>query len=277
MAKTNSSKETTSILNNPKVQISLVVLLVMASFVIGSLFTKIQLLEKNGAKTTQGTGATTGTNPQPAQAEIGIDQIKDAFNTAVVKFGDANGKLVALEISDPSCPYCHIAGGKNSELNSQSDQFKLVADGGTYLAPVPELKKLVDSGDAAFALIYSPGHGSGEMGMKALYCAFEMDKFWEADELIMSNAGYDLMNSIVKNDKTKSGVVADFLASVVDSGSMKSCLDSGKYDSQLGVETNLASSLGVNGTPGFFINTTNFAGAYGFDAMQSAVDTALGK
>jgi protein-disulfide isomerase len=271
MEKTSSSKKTFSILNNQIVQLVLIVMLVVAAFMIGSLVSKVKTLEKGTGTTTQATGTTA----QPAQPKVDIAQIKSAFGKATIKFGDGNGKLTILEVSDPSCPYCQIAGGMNSELNSQSDQFKLVADGGTYVAPVPEIKKLVDQGQASFALIYSPGHGNGEMGMRALYCAFEMGKFWEADALIMSSAGYNLMNNTVKNDKTKSGAVADFLSSVVDSNKMKTCIDSGKYDSQLSSEPSLASSIGISGTPGFYINTTLFAGAYSFKDMQSIVDAAL--
>jgi len=274
MEKHSSSKKISSILNNQIVQIALVIVLVVAAFVIGSLLTKVQMLEKNVGKSAQGTETTTGANQQPQQPKIELAQIKDVVNKAAIKFGDGNEKLVILEVSDPSCPYCQIAGGKNKELNT--GQFKLVADGGTYLAPVPEIRKLVDQGKASFALIYFPGHGSGEMGMKALYCAFEMRKFWEVNDLIMSNTGYNLMNNTVKNDKTQSGVLADFLGSVINASNMKSCLDSGKYDSQLTADMGLASSVGVNGTPGFYINTTNFAGAYGYDAMEPVINAALG-
>lgn len=276
MEKTNSTKKTSSILNNQIVQLVLIVMLVASAFMTGSLLTKVRTLEKNGVGTVQGTGTTAGTVQPPAKPKIELAQVQAAFNKTVVKFGDGKGKLTILEISDPSCPYCQIAGGKNSELNTQSGQFKLVADGGTYVAPVPEIRKLVDSGKASFALIYSPGHGNGEMGMKALYCAFEKGKFWEANDLIMSGAGYTLMNDTVKNDKTKSGVVADFLASVVNASTMKSCLDSGKYDAQLSTDKSTASSIGVSGTPGFYVNATNFAGAYSFKDMETAVNAALG-
>lgn len=276
MVKNSSNKNALSILNNQIVQLVLVLMLIAAAFMIGSLLTKVQTLEKNVGKTAQGTGTTTDANQQPAKPIIELAQIKDSFNKATIKFGDGKEKLVILEISDPSCPYCQIAGGKNKELNTQSGQFKLAEDGGPYLAPVPEIKKLVDQGKASFALIYSPGHGSGEMGMKALYCAFEKGKFWEANNLIMSNAGYNLMNNTVKNDKTQSGAIADFLGSVTDSSSMKSCLDSGKYDSQLSTDASLASSIGVSGTPGFFINATNFAGAYSYKDMEPVVNAALG-
>jgi len=276
MDKNSSNKKISSILGNSIVQIVVAVLFVVAAFMIGSLWTKVQMLEKGSGKTTQGIGATTDATQQTAAPKITISQVKDAFNKATIKFGDGKGKLVILEISDPSCPYCQIAGGKNKELNAESGQFKLVEDGGAYLAPVPEIRKLVDQGKASFALIYSPGHGAGEMGMKALYCAFEKGKFWEANDLIMSNAGYNLMNNTVKNDKTQSGAVATFLSSAVDPSSMKACLDSGKYDSQLTTDTALATSVGVQGTPGFFLNDTNFAGAYSFKDMGSVVNAALG-
>jgi protein-disulfide isomerase len=37
----------------------------------------------------------------------------------------------------------------------------------------------------------------------------------------------------------------------------------------------LGQSLGVSGTPGFFVNDTNFAGAYSFTDMESIVTSAL--
>lgn len=218
------------------------------------------------------------TAPQvPQQPTVTLNQIKDAFGKAQIKFGDVNKKLVVLEIADPSCPFCQIAAGKNGALNKQvGDRFTLVADGGTYLAPVPELQKLVESGQAAFAWIYFPGHGAGEMGTKAMYCANEKGKFWAVHDLLMSAKGYDLLNNTVKNDKSKSGEVADFLQPAIDSSSMKACLDSGKYDSRLKDDMALAQSLGVSGTPGFYLNATPFTGAYSYKDMESAVKTALG-
>jgi protein-disulfide isomerase len=179
-------------------------------------------------------------------------------------------------VADPSCPYCSASSGKNPALNNQiGPQFKLVSDGGTYVAPVEEMKKMVDSGQAGYAYIYFPGHRNGDMAMKALYCADEKGKFWQAHDLLMAEAGYNLINNTVLNDKTKSGELAEFLKSAVAVADMKSCLDSGKYDSVLSADTSLAQTLGVQGTPGFFVNTTPFAGAYSWTDMKSAVDAAL--
>jgi protein-disulfide isomerase len=163
----------------------------------------------------------------------------------------------------------------NPSLNTQvGAQFTLVKDGGAYIAPVLEMKKLVDEGNASFVWLYFNGHGNGELATKALYCAHEKGKFWEAHDLMMTSAGYDLINNVVKNDKAQAGKLIDFLkpANVAD---LKTCLDSGKYDDRLASDMSLAASLGVSGTPGFFVNETNFAGAYSFKDMESVVTSAL--
>lgn len=261
--------------NKNSITYILVGLLVVAAFVIGSLYTRVKTLEKKTTADSTTTPATQG--QQPAATEVTIDQVKEAFDKSLVKFGDGKNKLVFIEVSDPSCPYCHIAAGKNSELNKQAgERFKLVKDGGTYIAPVPEIKKLVDAKKASFAYIYSPGHGNGEMGTKALYCANEKGKFWEVHDKLMTNEGYNLLNNTVQNDKTKSKELVDFLSTVFNASEMKQCLDSGKYDSRLSTDIGLATGLGVQGTPGFFINAKRYAGAYSYKDMETTVQSVLG-
>lgn len=256
------------------------------AIIIGSLMISISILLsggiiKIGAKKPAAQAAAPAASPsaQPAaqQPTVTLAQVKDVFAKSQIKFGDAGKKLVIVEAADPSCPYCHIAAGKNPELNKQAgSRFTLVSDGGTYVAPVPEFLKLVTEDKAAFAWVYTPGHGNGEMGTKALYCANEKGKFWEVHDLLMSSKGYDLLNNTVKNDKTKSSDLADFLKPVFDSASMKACLDSGKYDKRLQDDIALATSLGISGTPGFYLNEKLFAGAYNYTDMEPTVKSALG-
>jgi len=256
----------------------LLVLSIGLAFMVGVLWQKVSNLEKGGTVAGANTTTTTAAQPsQPSQPTVTLDTIKGLFDKDLIKFGDANRKVLFVEVSDPSCPYCHAAGGMNrtayKDLNS--DTFKLVADGGSYVAPVPEIRKLVDAGKASFVYIYSPGHGNGEMGMKSLLCANEKGKFWEAHDLLMSDAGYTLQNTTVQNDKTKSQVMADFLKSVVDPAFLKSCLDSGKYDPRLQADQQISATLGYQGTPDFFANATNYPGAVPWDSMKSVVDAAL--
>lgn len=263
------SSEKTSIFE--KLTPALLVVTVGLSFLVGVLWQKVENLGKGGT-----TNTTQQAQEQTPQVKVSMDQIKGLFDKDVIKFGNKDSKLIFVEASDPSCPYCHIAAGLNSQLNNQvGSQFKLVKDGGAYVAPVEEMKKLVDSGKAAFVWLYFNGHGNGEMGTKAMYCAYEKGKFWQVHDLLMTSTGYDLLNNTVKNDKTQSGKLAEFLKSAMNPVDMKKCLESDKYDNRLSDEMAIGASLGVSGTPGFFVNETNFAGAYSFKDMQSVVDAAL--
>lgn len=259
----------------------MVIISIGLAFMVGVLWQKVTNLEKGG------TAAGAATQQQQANPTVSLDTIKGLFDKDVIKFGDANRKALFVEVADPSCPYCHAASGDDPELNkAMGAQFTLVSEGGSYVAPVKEMRKLVDAGKASFVYIYSPGHGNGEMAMKALYCANEKGKFWEAHDLLMSEEGYKIQNGtdasgktvtspVVGNDKTKSQDLANFLSKAIDPAFMKSCLDGGKYDNRLTSDAQLATTLGIQGTPGFFINSQSFPGAYNYTDMKSAVDSAL--
>lgn len=269
---------------NKKILGIIIFLVAIASFLGGSFLTQLRLQNKVAGEKTESLPT-----PSPAvkQAKgVTLEMIKKAFEKSLVKFGDLNSPLLILEISDPSCPFCHVAAGKNGELNKQIDNsrgrqvFTLVSDGGTYLAPVVEIRKLVEEKKASFAYLYFPGHGNGEMGTKALYCAFKGGKYWEVHDKLMTNKGYDLLNNSVRNDRGKAAELADFLKSVFDQKEMKECLESKDFDEQLKIEEDLGGELMVSasggaGTPGFFINTVFFGGAYNFKEMEPAIKEAL--
>ena len=91
----------------------LLLLTIVLAFVVGVLWQKVSLIEKGGTTTT-----TTGVKA-PVAPTVTIDQIKDLFGKNVIKFGDENRKLLVVEVADPSCPWCHVAAGKNKELLTQ--------------------------------------------------------------------------------------------------------------------------------------------------------------
>lgn len=229
-----------------------------------------------GIQVSAGTG-TTGTTTGGGVVSVTKEQVLALYDVSNgIKFGDNSKKITLLEFSDPSCPYCHIAAGHNTDLNQQvGGQFLVASQGGTYVPPVIEFKKLVDSGEASYMWFYTNGHGNGEMGAKALYCAKDQGKFWEVHDYLYSAAGYALVNDTIQNDKAKSGDLAKALSSYANEGQLKECLESGKYDSRIAEDQAKGAEFGVSGTPGFFVNETSFAGAYSYTEMQSAVDAAL--
>lgn len=256
----------------------MVVLLITGAFLIGRLSAQVEYLKGGSPVVGQQPAAvpTVAQQAAPTKPTVTTDQLKGLFGGKNITFGDKNKKVVFVEFSDPSCPYCHVAGGKNGELNKQiGSQFTLVADGGTYVAPVPEMKKLVDSGKAAFVWLYANGHGNGEIATKALYCAHEKGKFWRVHDKMMTKEGYDLINTTVKNDKSKIGDMATFLSSAMSADDLKKCLESGKYDAKLAEDMKVAGEFGFSGTPSFFVNAQNFAGAYSYADMKSVVEAAI--
>jgi hypothetical protein len=56
--------------------------------------------------------------------------------------------------------------GKESRVDKQVEKDFVTADGGSYEAPVLEMKKLGIKVKLQFAWFYSPGHGAGELALK---------------------------------------------------------------------------------------------------------------
>lgn len=250
-------------------QYAMVVLLVVGAYFLGVYKTKTEMLEK-------GVGAAVQPAQQQAAAEptsVDFEKVKEKFDGKHITFGDKDAKLVFTEVSDPSCPFCHIAAGLHPELNNTSSQFKLVADGGTYVPPVPEIKKLVDEGKAAFLFLYSNGHGNGEVATQLLYCAHEQGKFWEVHDKLMTKAGYDLINDVVRNDATKVGELVDLIGNAANGGALKSCIDSKKYQAQPADDMAFVQSLtGGSGTPTFFVNENIVSGAQPWSAFEPLIN-----
>lgn len=244
----------------------------VGAYFIGVYKTKTEYLEKG-----VGTAAVPA-QQQPVAKPVDIESVNALFaDESNMVFGDRDSDLKFVEFSDTSCPYCHIAAGMNPTLNKEvGTQFTLSTDGGSYVAPVEEIRKLVEDGKAAFLWLYTPGHGNGEMGTRALYCANEKGKFWEAHDLLMSNEGYEINNTTVKNDKTKAPEMAKFLASAVDASFMESCLTSDKYDGRITSDPGVASSFGYGATPTFFINDKVVEGAASWtDGFAPVVEPLL--
>jgi protein-disulfide isomerase len=256
---------------------TLVILLIIFAFFTGYLFFKVQTLEKG--KTANTEQPTQGVQQQQQEkTTVNINEVKKLFSKGFIYFGDAKRKALVVEFTDPSCPYCHIASGSNPELAGQAgEQFKYVSQGGNYNPPTSEIKKLLDQKKISYAVIYENGHGNGELAMQALYCAYEKNKFWEVHNLIYSNAGYELINNTVKNDKTQIPQLVSFLSNVIDSNFLSDCLTNGKYSKSVSRDNQeIAPKLVTPGTPAYIVNENIVSGAQDFkQSVESLINNAL--
>lgn len=223
-------------------------------------------------------------NPTAAQLAAQADQKAPTPTTVdkaiVSKFtgasdrivlGNPNSKNTIVEISDPSCPFCHFASGFNTDLIKQSgrNEFLPTEAGGTYNAPGRRIEELAQRGDIAYVYSYGNGHGNGRLAAEALYCAHERGGFWAVHNKLMSGSGYTLINDTVQNDRTKSAILAKFLTNEIDEKFMTDCLSSSKYESRINRDIAENSQLSFQGTPHFVVNGNIIRGAADFSNMKS--------
>lgn len=122
---------------------------------------------------------TTSTNTIHANLTVGDAPI----------LGDNNAKVTVIIFSDPSCPYCAAAAGKNQQVINYLKQMSP-----NWEPSIPNIiKDYVNTGKAKITFKYYPSHGLGKDAMNIMWCANEQGKFWEIHDVMFDNQ--DKMNN----------------------------------------------------------------------------------
>ncbi|PIY69146.1 disulfide bond formation protein DsbA [Candidatus Roizmanbacteria bacterium CG_4_10_14_0_8_um_filter_39_9] len=232
-------------------QTILVVGLVIASFFIGSLYTKNQFLEKNAGKPAQ--AAAPQQDGQPA-AQAPAGKIKEVSNDERIR-GNKNAKVTLVEYSDFECPFCQKFHPITLELlKTYGDKIRLV-----------------------FRDYPLPFHANAQKEAEAGKCIAELggsDAFWNyADKIFerttSNGTGFDLTN------------LGPLAAEVgVNQQAFQECLDTGKYAKAVKDEMADGNLAGVNGTPTTFVidskgKTQMLVGAQPVDAFKTVIEQVL--
>jgi protein-disulfide isomerase len=250
----------TTLLPSVKTNQVLVVLLIIASFFIGSLYTKAQILEKGGSGDTN--SAITQTAPQtppqaPQQAgpsEVSVDD--DAV------LGDKNAPVTMIEFVDYECPFCK---------RFFDDTF-------------PQIKsEYIDTGKVKLVMRDLPlsFHQNAHKESQAAECAREQGG---------DTAYFKYHDEIFKRTTSNgTGLALDQLSIMasdlgLNGANLQSCLDSEKYKAEVDKDLADAALYGANGTPSFFIGKsessgkftgTILVGAQPFAAFKTIIDEQL--
>ena len=238
----------------------LVILLIVAAFLLGVLFARVQYLEK---KDSNNQTAAAGNNiPQAAPAEDTNPKKVSVDDDAIL--GDANAKITMIEFVDYECPFC-----------------KRFVD-----ETLPQIKKeYIDNGKVKLVMRDLPlsFHQNAHKESQAAECAREQGG---------DTAYYKYHDEIFKRTTSNgTGLSLDQLPVIASdiglNGSiLQSCLDSEKYKAEVDRDLADASKYGATGTPSFFIgksgsgNTfrgTILVGAQPFESFKAAIDAALNK
>lgn len=227
----------------------LVVLLIVASFLLGILFTKVQYLEGGG--NTAGNTANTGTVPSAPTPPPGPVDVDPGHLPAL---GSEDAKVTVIEFSDFQCPFCKSL----------------------FETSLPQLKsEYIDTGKVKFHYRHYPLTAIHPNAMKsaiASECANDQDRFWDYhDKLFTSQDEWANLATTAASDKFKE--YASGLG--LNTGNFNSCLDSDKFKDQVDQDLSDGTAAGVNGTPATFVNGILISGAVPFDQFKTQIDAAL--
>jgi protein-disulfide isomerase len=236
-------------------QTILYVLLLVCAFLIGSLITKVQYLEKLGSPTI---GATKDQQAPATQGAPPAETAKDLPKISADDHvrGDRNAPIALVEYSDLECPYCK--------------SFH------------PTAKRIVDEYKGQVMWVYRhfplSFHVNAQKEAEAAECAAELggnDAFWKYVDTIFerttSNGTGFLVDALVPLAKEIGLPEARF----------KECLDSGKYTKKITDEMEAGAKAGVTGTPGnILLNVKTgdnklFPGALPFESFKTAIDEMM--
>ena len=243
----------------------LVVLLIVASFFIGSLWTKVQYLEKGGVTAAGaqagGGGNNAGTQAaaaQPQQPTKGVASIDDD-----PVLGDKNAPITIVEFSDYECPFC------KRHFTDTHPQL---------------VKNYIDTGKAKLVFRDFPLSFHDPMATKeavAANCAKEQGgdkKYFEFHDEIFKRT---TSNGNGLNDE-KIGDIAKDLG--LNTSKFTSCLSNQVQTDEVKKDIADGSAAGASGTPTFLIGKTTsdgkiegdlVVGAQPFAAFQAVIDPML--
>jgi protein-disulfide isomerase len=225
-------------------------LLMIASFLIGVLVTKVQYLEK-GVSIVQNSnntaaGEITGQDLAP-QAPIGPVDIAVGNLPPI---GDENAPVKIVEFSDFNCPFC----GRFFE-----DTF-------------PQIKEeYIDTGKAVFYFRQFPIVGSNRPAL-ASECANEQGAFWAYHDLLFENQ--QEWRSIEETElDSKFSEYATTLG--LNGSQFNDCLSNEKFLDNITKDLEDGSAAGVDGVPATFVNGYLIVGAVPYEEFKAQIEARL--
>lgn len=237
----------------------LTVALIVAAFLVGSLYTKVQMLEKGGV---QAQGSINNQQPaaatQPQQPTKGVASVDDD-----PVLGDKNAPVTIVEFSDYECPFC------KRHFDETFPQL---------------VKTYVDTGKVKIVYRDFPLSFHDPMATKeavAANCAREQGgdkKYFEFHDEIFKRT---TSNGNGLNDEKIQTIAKDL---GLNTGKFTSCLSNQAKADEVKKDIADGTAAGASGTPTFVIGKTTsngeidgdlVVGAQPFAAFQAVIDPML--
>lgn len=226
----------------------LIGLVVIAAFLVGVLWTKVQYLEQNGsgAAAQQQAAAQQGAAPTPgAKVNVGLGHFP--------ALGKQGAKVAIVEFADLRCPFC--------------EQF--------FTQTEPQIiKDYVDTGKATFSFReYAFLGPASTVAANAAECANDQGKFWDFHNYMYQHQPDESDTSMYNTDSLTT--IAGQLG--MDTTQFRDCLSNNKDNANVSKDFSEGQAAGVSGTPTIFVDGIPVVGAQPYSAFQTIIDQELAK
>lgn len=197
-----------------------------------------------------------------------IDTSKLALNANDHIKGDPNAPVTVVIYDDFECPFCGAFEGTNQEVMDY-----LVSKYPTWTPVMPNLiKDYVNTGKVKLVYRHFPlppdMHPYAFLAAEASECASSQGKFWEMHDKIFVMNGNESVN--VESFKQAARDLK------LNMDEYNSCMDNHKMKGKVDADKASGEAIGVNGTPGAFVNGTGSSGAVPYSEFKQIVDEKLG-
>lgn len=196
-----------------------------------------------------GNTATGNTTSQPNNREnitVGVGHLPT--------LGNKDAKVTIVEFSDLQCPFCR--------------RF--------YTEAFQKIKKdYLDTGKAKLYFRHYPldFHPQAPASALAVECANDQGKFWELHDKIYEEQEKKGSSTTIQFTDDDIKIWAGEIG--LSMTTFTTCFDSKKHEDLVKKDTTDGSSVGVSGTPTFFINGTELVGAQPYEAFKDLIDRKL--
>ncbi len=234
-----------------------IVLLIVGAFVIGSLWTKVQYLEK----TKNQPSLPTNNAPAPQSPTDNGVPVKVSVDDDPV-LGDKNAKITLIDFSDYECPFC-----KRHFTDTYPQLKKDYIDTGKVKMVFRDLPLNFHANAAREA---EAAEWARKQGGDAVYFQYH-DQIFTKTTSNGTGLALEQLPIIAKDLK-------------LDVNQFQKCLDSGEFKSEVEKDLADAAKVGATGTPTFFIGRSTadgvidgikIVGAQPFSAFKAIIDEKL--
>jgi protein-disulfide isomerase len=181
-----------------------------------------------------------------AGAVVHLEPTRIEVDATGPSMGPDDAAVTIIEFSDFQCPYCQrVVPTLHQIMEKYPEQVRVV------FRHLP-LHRI---------------HARAQAAAEASACADDQGKFWDYHDLVFEN-NRQLADEDLERYATEAGLEMD---------DYRQCVADRKFQQEVEADANTAQSLGLSGTPAFFVNGIPLTGALPLDQFVSVIDGELAR